>query len=99
MEQPKILSRKDCYTIGTNNMIKKFLQNLYKQGRGEFAQHAVFAHQNQRAGFALFVAIGVASILLLVTVAMSNVTLKQVLIAQSSQESQKAFYAADNGIE
>ncbi|PIR38846.1 MAG: hypothetical protein COV34_00190 [Candidatus Zambryskibacteria bacterium CG10_big_fil_rev_8_21_14_0_10_42_12] len=50
-------------------------------------------------GFVLFVAIGVSAILLLVTVAMSNITLKQVLIAQASQESQKAFYAADNGIE
>ena len=52
-----------------------------------------------KKGFALFVAIGVSAIILLVSVAMSNITLKQVLIAQASKESQKAYYAADNGIE
>lgn len=55
--------------------------------------------RNLNQGFALFVAIGVASIILLVSVAMSNITLKQILIAQASKESQKAYYAADNGIE
>lgn len=55
-------------------------------------------HKYQK-GFALFVAIGVASIILLVSIAMSNITLKQVLISQAGKESQKAYYAADNGIE
>lgn len=50
-------------------------------------------------GFALFIAIGVTSILLLVSMALVNVSLKQTLIASSSRESQRAFYAADNGIE
>jgi len=53
----------------------------------------------KQSGFALFVAIGVASILLLVSVAMTNIALKQTLIASSARESQRAFYAADNGIE
>lgn len=55
--------------------------------------------RNLNQGFALFVAIGVSSIILLVSIALSNVTLKQILIAQASRESQKAYYAADNGIE
>ena len=50
-------------------------------------------------GFALFVAIGVTSILLLVSMSMVNVSLKQTIIASAARESQKAFYAADNGIE
>lgn len=55
-------------------------------------------HTSQK-GFALFIAIGVTSILLLVSMALVNVALKQTLIASSSRESQRAFYAADNGIE
>jgi len=56
-------------------------------------------YKNKKSGFALFVAIGVASILLLISIALTNVAFKQILIASSAKESQKAFYAADNGVE
>lgn len=52
-----------------------------------------------KKGFALFVAIGVAGIILLVSIAMTNIALKQTIISSSARESQRAFYAADNGIE
>lgn len=58
-----------------------------------------YIHTQYKKGFALFVAIGVVSIVLLVSVALTNIALKQTQIASSGRESQKAFYAADNGIE
>lgn len=55
--------------------------------------------KKDQRGFALFVAIGVASIILLISVTMTNIALRQTIIASSARESQRAFYAADNGIE
>ena len=55
-------------------------------------------HKNKN-GFALLIAIITTSILLLVAFAISDIALKQLIITNSSQESQTAFYASDSGIE
>lgn len=50
-------------------------------------------------GFTLLAAVVVTSMLLIVSFAVSNVALKQILISSANQESQHAFYNADSGTE
>jgi len=50
-------------------------------------------------GFTLLVAILITSVFLIVSFAVINVALKQLILANSAQESQYAFYAADSGTE
>ena len=52
-----------------------------------------------KAGFTLFVAMVVSSLLLAVGFSISNIILKQLLLAGSGKDSQVAFYAADSGAE
>lgn len=52
-----------------------------------------------KAGFTLFVAMVVSSLLLAVGFSISNIILKQLLLAGSGKDSQIAFYAADSGAE
>jgi len=52
-----------------------------------------------KKGFALLVAIVVTSILLIVSFVVSNIALKQLVIATTNKDSQKAFYAANSGVE
>ena len=57
-------------------------------------------HRNQNnAGFTLFVALIVTSLLLSIGFSLSNIVLKQLIFSQSSRESQISFYAADSGAE
>ena len=51
------------------------------------------------AGFTLFVAMIVSSLLLAVGFSIGNIILKQLLLSGSGKDSQTAFYAADSGIE
>lgn len=51
------------------------------------------------AGFTLFVALVVSSMLLAVGFSLSNIILKQLIFSNSGKESQLAFYAADSGAE
>ena len=53
---------------------------------------------NQK-GITLLVGIIVASLLFLVSMAIANITLKQIIFSSVGRESQFAFYAADSGIE
>ncbi len=50
-------------------------------------------------GFTLLIAIVVTSMLLIVSFVVVNVALKQLVLANSSEESQYAFYSADSGTE
>ena len=50
-------------------------------------------------GFTLLVAVMITSLLLVVSFVVANVALKQLLISQSSEESQYAFYNAESGVE
>ena len=52
-----------------------------------------------KAGFTLFVAMIVSSLLLAVGFSIGNIILKQLLLAGSGKDSQVAFYAADSGAE
>ncbi len=52
-----------------------------------------------KKGFTLFVAMVVSSLLLAVGFSISNIILKQLLLAGSGKDSQVAFYAADSGAE
>lgn len=54
---------------------------------------------NSKAGFTLFVAMIVSSLLLAVGFSIGNIILKQLLLAGSGKDSQVAFYAADSGAE
>jgi hypothetical protein len=51
------------------------------------------------AGFTLFVAMVVSSLLLAVGFSISNIIFKQLLLSGSGRDSQIAFYAADSGTE
>ena len=53
----------------------------------------------QQRGVALYISIVVTSVLLLVAFAISNVTLKQITLANVNKDSHLAFYAADSGAE
>lgn len=50
-------------------------------------------------GFTLLISIVVTSMLLLVSFVVANIAYKQLVLANSNQESQYAFYNADSGIE
>ncbi len=50
-------------------------------------------------GFTLLIAIIVTGMLLIVSFAVVNVAVKQLVLANSNEESQHAFYAADSGTE
>ncbi len=54
---------------------------------------------NTKKGFTLLVAIVVTSMLLIISFVVANVAFKQLVLANSNQESQYAFYNADSGIE
>ncbi len=51
------------------------------------------------AGFTLFLALIVSSLLLAIGFSLSNIILKQLIFSNSGRESQLAFYAADSGAE
>ncbi len=53
----------------------------------------------KRAGMTLFMAVTIMSILLFITFAVVNITVKSSLFASSGKDSQLAFFAADAGIE
>lgn len=55
--------------------------------------------QNNKRGFALFIAVITAGILLLIAVAISDLSYKEQIITISAKESKEAFYAADTGLE
>ncbi len=50
-------------------------------------------------GFTLFVSLVVSSLLLSVSISLSNIILKQLIFSNTGSESQLAFYAADSGAE
>ena len=50
-------------------------------------------------GFTLFVALVVSSLILSVSLSLSNIILKQLIFSHTGSESQLAFYAADSGAE
>lgn len=58
-----------------------------------------FSFPKRQAGMTLFIAIIIMSVLLFVTFAVANISVKSSLFAYSGRESQLAFYAADTGIE
>lgn len=52
-----------------------------------------------KKGFTLLISIITTSILLLVSFVVINISLKQLILVYTGQESQHAFYAAESGIE
>ncbi len=52
-----------------------------------------------KKGFTLLIAIVVTSMLLIISFVVANIAYKQLILANSNQESQYAFYNADSGIE
>jgi Tfp pilus assembly protein PilX len=50
-------------------------------------------------GFTLLVAVLVSSVLLSISLAIFNITIKELLLSSSGRDSQFAFYAADSGTE
>ncbi len=54
---------------------------------------------SKKDGFTLLVAIVTTSLLLIVSFVVSNIALKQLVLATVSQESQYSYYNADSGIE
>ncbi len=53
----------------------------------------------RQKGVSLFIAVLVASVATLFSFAISNIALREVLLAQTGRDSQLAFYAANSGIE
>ena len=56
-------------------------------------------HKQREKGITLFVAVLVASVALLFSFAVSDIALREVLLAQTGKDSQEAFYAANTGVE
>lgn len=52
-----------------------------------------------KRGFTLLIAIVVTAMLLIISFVVANIAYKQLILANSNQESQYAFYNADSGIE
>ena len=55
--------------------------------------------KKSNTGFTLLISIIVTSMLLIVSFVVVNIALKQLVLANSNEESQYAFYAADSGTE
>lgn len=53
----------------------------------------------KQKGFTLLVAVLITSVFLIVSFVVINVAVKQLLLANSAEQSQHAFYAADSGTE
>src|SRR3989344_5447846 len=51
------------------------------------------------AGFTLFFAVLIASLLLAIGLAIFNITIKELVLSSSVRDSEFAFYAADSGVE
>lgn len=58
-----------------------------------------FLKKKDNKGFTLFVSLVVSSLILSVSMSLSNIILKQLVFAHTGSESQLAFYAADSGAE
>ncbi len=52
-----------------------------------------------KKGFTLLIAVVVTAMLLIISFVVANIAYKQLILANSNQESQYAFYNADSGIE
>jgi len=59
----------------------------------------VIQKNNYKKGITLFVAVLVASVATLFSFAISDIALREVLLAQTGKDSQEAFFAANSGIE
>lgn len=57
------------------------------------------AKTKKQKGISLFIAVLVASVATLFSFAISNIALREVILAQTGRDSQLAFYAANSGIE
>lgn len=58
-----------------------------------------FKFKNKKAGFSVLFASLIGSLVLSIGLAILSIALKQILLASAGRESQRAFYAADTGIE
>jgi hypothetical protein len=59
----------------------------------------IFSFAGSKKGFALLIALLITSVVLSVGVVLANITYKQALLSSTSNESLKAFYAADAAME
>lgn len=57
------------------------------------------ARAKKQKGISLFIAVLVASVATLFSFAISNIALREVILAQTGRDSQLSFYAANSGIE
>lgn len=58
-----------------------------------------FQYTNKKDGFTLLLAVLIASIILSISVGVSVFIIRELLISSVGRESQKAFFAADSGVE
>ncbi len=58
-----------------------------------------FKDTNDKMGFTLLLAVLITSIILSMSVGISVFIIKELLISSTGRESQKAFFAADSGVE
>ncbi len=58
-----------------------------------------FKHTNNKKGFTLLLAVLITSIILGMSVGISVFIIRELLISSIGRESQKAFFAADSGVE
>jgi hypothetical protein len=56
-------------------------------------------HLNKNKGFTLLFSTLVASLILVIAMAIANISLQQFLLSSAGRESQRAFYYADTGID
>lgn len=57
------------------------------------------SEKKYQKGISLFIAVLVASVTALFSFAISNIALREVILAQTGRDSQSAFYAANSGVE
>jgi len=58
-----------------------------------------FQYKNNEKGFTLLLAVLITSIILGISVGISVFVIRELLISSTGRESQKAFFAADSGVE
>jgi hypothetical protein len=65
----------------------------------EEKRKARYTGNGVRRGFTLLLAVLLGSLLFSMGIAIANLTLKELTLSSAARESEKAFYAADSGIE
>lgn len=75
--------------------MKKYFKKNNKGNKG----HAPYGAESSRSGFVILFAVMLSSIILAITLGVSNISIKEINFSTSAKNANDAFFAADTGVE